>query len=89
VWQGASPDPVGFLRFNRVGETGETQRALCTQGAGGSDGKLTGVFVGVILGEENVGHVLTGHSALILDEAGELPVGLSLVGHTIKVSGGF
>jgi hypothetical protein len=26
---------------------------------------------------------------LIVDEAGELPVGLSLVGHTIKVSGGF
>jgi hypothetical protein len=26
---------------------------------------------------------------LIVDEAGKLPVGLSLVGHTIKVSGGF
>jgi hypothetical protein len=26
---------------------------------------------------------------LVVDEAGELPVGLSLVGHTIKVSGGF
>ena len=87
--QSPSPDSVRFLRFNRVGETGETQRAPCTQSASRFDGKLTGVFVGVILGEENVGHVLTGHSALIVDEAGELPVGLSLVGHTIKVSGGF
>jgi hypothetical protein len=26
---------------------------------------------------------------LIVNEAGELPVGLSLVGHTVKVSGGF
>jgi hypothetical protein len=26
---------------------------------------------------------------LIVDEAGKLPVGLSLVGHTVKVSGGF
>ena len=89
MWQGASPDPVRFLRFNRVGETGETQRAPCTQSAGRFDGKLTSMFVGVILGEENVGHVLTRDTALIVDEAGELPVGLSLVGHTIKVSGGF
>jgi hypothetical protein len=26
---------------------------------------------------------------LIVNEAGKLPVGLSLVGHTVKVSGGF
>ena len=89
MWQGASPDSMGFLRFDGVGETGETQRAPCTQSAGRFDGKLTSMFVGVILGEENVGHVLTGHTALIVNEAGELPVGLSLVGHTVKVSGGF
>jgi hypothetical protein len=89
VWQGASPNPVRFLRFNSVGETGEAQRALCTQRSGSSDRKFSRVFVGIIFREENVGHVLTRDSALIVDEAGKLPVGLSLVGHTIKSSGGF
>lgn len=89
VWQSARPDPVGFLRFDGVGETGEAQRALRTQRPGGPDSKVTGSFVGVIFREENVGDVLTGDTAFGFDESGEFPVGLSLVGHKVKVSGGF
>lgn len=89
MWQGARPNPIRFTRLKRVAETGEAQRALSTQRPRSADSKFAGVFVAVVLREENVGHILTRHTTLGFDEAGELSVGLSVVAHTIKVSGGF
>ncbi len=89
MWEGARPDTVGFLGFDSVGETLGQQRALSTQRFGSSDRVLAGVFVGEVLGEENLGDVLTGHTTGFVDECGEVAVALSPVGHTVKGSGGF
>ena len=89
MWEGASPDSVGFLRFDSVSETLGQQRALSTQRFGGSDRVLSGVFVGEVLGEENLGDVLTGNATGFVYQCGKFAVGLSPVGHTVKGSGGF
>ena len=85
----ASPDTVGFLGFDSVGETLSQQRALSTERLSRSDRILSGVFVGEVLGEENLGDVLTGNTAGFVYECGKFAVGLSPVGHTVKGSGGF
>ena len=85
----ASPDTVGFLGFDSVGETLGEQRALSAQRFGGSDRVLAGVFVGEVLGEENLGDVLAGNTTGFVYQCGKFAVGLSPVGHTVKGSGGF
>jgi hypothetical protein len=89
VRQCASPDTVGFLGFDSVGETLGEQRALGTQRFSGSDRILSGVFVGEVLGEENLGDVLTGNTTDFDNGCVEVAVALSPVGHTVKGSGGF
>ena len=89
MWEGASPDTVGFLGFDSVGETLGEQRALFAQRFGGSDRILSGVFVGEVLGEENLGDVLTGNTTDFDNGCVEVAVALSPVGHTVKGSGGF
>ena len=84
----ASPDTVGFLGFDSVGETLGEQRALGAQRFGGSDRVFSGVFVGEVLGEENLGDVLTGNTTGFVYQCGKFAVGLSPVGHTVKGSGG-
>jgi hypothetical protein len=85
----ASPDTVGFLGFDSVGETLSQQRAFGAEGFGGSDRVLAGVFVGEVFGEENLGDVLAGNTAGFVYECGKFAVGLSPVGHRVNVSGGF
>ena len=85
----ASPDSVGFLGFDSVGETLGQQGTLSTEGLGGSDRILAGVFVGEVLGEENLGDVLTRDTIGFVYECGKFAVGLSPVGHRVNVSGGF
>jgi hypothetical protein len=85
----ASPDTVGFLGFDSVGETLSQQRAFGAQRFGGSDRILSGVFVGEVFGEENLGNVLTGDTAGFVYECGKFAVGLSPVGHRVNVSRGF
>lgn len=87
--QCASPDTVGFLGFDSVGETLSQQRAVGTERFGGSDRILPGVFVGEVLGEENLGDVLAGDTAGFVYDCGKFAVGLSPVGHRVNVSGGF
>ena len=89
MWQGARPNPVRFLRFDSVGETLGQQRALSAQRFGGSDRVLSGGFVGEVLGEENLGDVLTGNTTDFDNGCVEVAVALSPVGHTVKGSGGF
>jgi len=89
VWQSAGPNPVGFLGFDSVGETLGQQRALFTQRFRGSDRVLPCIRVGEVLGEENVGNVLTWHTTDFHNRCTEVAVALSPVAHTVKVSGGF
>ena len=89
MWEGACPDSVGLLRFDSVGETLNQQRALFTQRFRGSDRVLSGLFVREVLGEENVGNVLTWHTTDFDNGCVEVAVALSPVAHTVKVSGGF
>ena len=89
MWKGACPDSIGLLRFDSVGETLDQQRALFTQRFGGSDRVLPGLFVREVLGEENVGDVLTWHTTDFDNGGAEVAVALSPVAHTVKVSGGF
>ena len=53
MWERASPDAVGFLRFHSVGETLQPDWAGRADCFGGFDCVIAGVFVGVILGEEH------------------------------------
>ena len=85
----ASPNTVGFLGFDSVGETLDQQRALFAQRFRGSDRVLPGVFVGEVFGEENVGDVLTWHTTDFDYGCVEVAVALSPVAHKVKVSGGF
>lgn len=85
----ASPDTVGFLGFDSVGETLSQQRALGTEGLSGSDRILPGVFVGEVLGEENLGDILAGNTTGFVYQCGKFAVGLSPVGHRVNASGGF
>ena len=85
----SSPDTVGFLGFDSVGETLGEQRALSTQRFSGSDRVLPGVFVGEVLGEKNLGDVLAGDTTGVVYQCGKFAVGLSPVGHKVNVSGGF
>ena len=85
----ASPDSVGFLGFDSVGETLGQQRALGTEGFSGSDRILSGVFVGEVLGEENLGDILAGDTTGLIYQCGKFAVGLSPVAHTVNGSGGF
>ena len=85
----ASPDTVGFLGFDSVGETLGQQGALGTERLSGSDRVLPRMFVGEVLGEENLGDVLAGHTAGFVYECGKFAVGLSPVGHRVNASGGF
>lgn len=85
----ASPDTVGFLGFDSVGETLSQQRAFGTEGFGGSDRVLSGRLVGEIFGEENLGDILTGDTTGFVYQCGKFAVGLSPVGHRVNVSGGF
>ena len=89
MWKGACPDSVGFLRFDSVGETLDQQRALFAQSFGGSDRIFPGARVGEVLGEENVGDFLAGHTTDFDNGCTEVSVALSPVAHTVKVSGGF
>ncbi len=89
MWQSAGPDTVRLLGFDSVGETLGQQRALFAQGFRGSDRVLPGVRVGEVLGEENVGDVLTRHTTDFDNGCTEVAVALSPVAHTVKVSGGF
>jgi hypothetical protein len=89
VWQSAGPNPIGFLGFDSVGETLGQQRALFAQRFRGSDRILPCIRVGEVLGEENVGDVLTRHTTDFDNGCIEVAVGLSPVGHTVKGSGGF
>jgi len=88
VWKGACPDSIRFLRFDSVGETLGQQRALFTQSFGGSDRVFPGVWVGEVLGEENVGDFLAGHTTDFDYGCTEVAVALSPVAHTVMVSGG-
>jgi hypothetical protein len=85
----ASPDSVGFLGFDSVGETLGEQRALSTERFGGSDRVLPGVFVGEVFGEENLGDVLAGDTTGVVYQCGKFAVGLSPVAHKVNGSGGF
>ena len=87
--QCASPDTVGFLRFDSVGETLGQQRALSAERFGGSDRVLSSVFVGEVLGEENLRDILAGNTTGFVYQCGKFAVGLSPVGHMVKGSGGF
>ena len=89
MWEGACPDSIRLLRFNSVGETLNQQRALFAQRFRGSDRVLSGVRVGEIFGEENVGDVLTWHTTDFDNGCVEVAVALSPVAHRVKVSGGF
>ena len=84
----ACPDSIRFLRFDSVGETLGEQRALSAQRFGGSDRILSGRFVGEVLGEENLGNVLTWNTTDFDNGCVEVAVALSPVGHTVKGSGG-
>ena len=88
MWKGACPDSIGLLRFDSVGETLNQQRALFTQRFRGSDRVLPGLFVREVLGEENVGDVLTWHATDFDYGCVQVAVALSPVAHTVKVSGG-
>ena len=85
----ASPDTVGFLGFDSVGEALGEQRALGTERFSGSDRVFPGVFVGEVLGEENLGDVLAGDTTSLVYQCGKFAVSLSPVGHRVNVSGGF
>ena len=89
MWQSAGPNPIGFLGFDSVGETLGQQRALFAQSFGGSDRIFPGARVGEVLGEENVGDVLTWHTTDFDNGCTEVAVALSPVAHTVKVSRGF
>ncbi len=89
MWQGASPNPVRLLGFDSVGETLGQQRALFAQRFRGSDRVLPCIRVGEVLGEENVGDVLTRHTTDFDNRCTEVAVALSPVAHTVKGSGGF
>ena len=65
------------------------QRALSAQRFGGSDRVLAGGLVGEVLGEENLGNVLTGDTTGFVYQCGKFAVSLSPVGHRVNVSGGF
>ena len=88
MWKGACPDSIRFLRFDSVGETLDQQRALFAQRFGRSDRVLPGLFVREVLGEENVGDFLAGHTTDFNYGCTEVAVALSPVAHTVKVSGG-
>ena len=85
----ASPNPVRLLRFDSVGETLGEQRAFFTQSFGRSDRVFPGVWVGEVLGEENCGDFLAGHTTNFDYGRREVAVALSQVAHTVKGSGGF
>ena len=89
MWEGACPDSIGLLRFDSVGETLGQQRALSAERFGGSDRVLSSVFVGEVLGEENLRDILAGNTTGFVYQCGKFAVGLSPVGHMVKGSGGF
>jgi hypothetical protein len=84
VGECASPNPVGFLCLDSVGEALNFQRAFVAQGFGDTDGILPRLFLGEVLGEEDFWNVLTWGSTVFVDGAGELAVGLmSVVAHNL------
>lgn len=82
MWECSSPYPVGFLRFDSVGETLQADWAARTDRFRGSRGVVAGLLVGVVLGEEYGGHFLTGCATVLRDSVEELfGKGLSAVAH--------
>ena len=78
MWKCASPDAVAFPTLDSVGEAFGFDRAGSTQRFSGFDGYAPGFGVGVILGEENAGDLLTGNTAGLFDGVCEFQVALVL-----------
>ena len=76
--QSAGPDTVTFPTLDSVGEALGFDRAGSTQGFSGFDGYGPGFGVGVILGEENAGDLLTSNTTGLLDGVCEFQIPLVL-----------
>ena len=78
MWQGAGPNTVTLATLDSVGEAFGFDRAGSAQGFSCFDGYGPGFGVGVILGEENAGDLLTGNTAGLFDGVCEFQVALVL-----------
>ena len=78
MWQGASPDTVTLPTLDSVGEALGFGGAGSAQGFSGFDGYGPGFGVGVILGEENAGDLLTSNTTGLFDGVCEFQVALVL-----------
>lgn len=82
--ESASPDSVGFLVLDSVSETLQLDRAVRAERFGNLDRVLPGLFLGEVLGEENVWDVFAGRSAIVFDGLSEFAVALmSAVTHNL------
>lgn len=78
MWQGASPNTVTLTLLDSVGEALGFDRARSAQGFSRFDGYGPSFGVGVILGEENAGDLLTSNTAGLFDGVCEFQIPLVL-----------
>ena len=78
MWECASPNTVTLATLDSVGEALGFDRARSAQGFSGFDGYGPSFGVGVILGEENAGDLLTSNTTGLFDGVREFQVALVL-----------
>ena len=84
MWQGASPYPVGFLGFYRVGETLQSDGAVSAERFRCLNRAIPDFLVREVLGEENIWGGLARRTTVVLDGLSEIPVALmSVVTHNL------
>jgi len=84
VWQSTSPDTVGLLRFDSVGETLQPDGAFGAERFGCLYCTVPDFLVGEVLGEENIWGRLARRTTVVLDGLSEIPVALmSVVTHNL------
>ena len=84
MWQSASPYPVGFLGFYRVGETLQPDGTVSAERFGRLDRTIPDFLVRKVLRKENIWRGLARRATVVLDGFSEIPVALmSVVGHNL------
>lgn len=82
--EGASPNPVGFLILDSVGETLQLDGAFCAESFGNLDRVFAGLFLWEVLREENIWDVFAWRTADVFDGFGKFAVALmSAVTHNL------